>query len=169
MPPVEYVRGWKTAMRFDYSLEGAGWATATLACGDETISMTASYLHDPLRDMASAALALCRGAGEATVVFMDEPGEHQLVLRRLEDDVVQVEVFWHDDWTSWGMKRSEPSLVVCGQTRLAQVRGSVHSVLQRIEREEGHDGYKAKWHHEFPTEESAELGQLTSSGGGKAT
>ena len=127
--------------------------------------MTASYLHDSLRDMASAALAMCRGAQEVTVVFMAEPGEHRVIFRRLDGDIVQVEVFWHDDWTSWGMKKGEPSLVSRGETRVAHVRGQVFSVLQRIMKEEGPAGYQAKWiAHEFPAHELAELGQLTSSG-----
>ena len=151
-------------MRFEYRLEGAGWATATLACGDESISMTASDLHDSLRDVASAALAICRGAREVTAVFMDEPGEHHVVFRRLDEDVVELEVFWHDDWTSWGMKKGEPSRVLRGQTRLAHVRGQVLSALQRIMEEEGPAGYETKWvQHEFPRNELAELSRLTSS------
>jgi hypothetical protein len=149
-------------MRFDYRLEGAGWAAANVACGDESVCMVASYVHDSLRDIASAALALCRGAREVTAIFMDEPGEHHVVLRRLDEDVVEIEVFWHDDWTSWGMSKGEPSRVLRGRTRLAHVRGQVLSALQRIREEEGPDGYKAKWgRHEFPANELDELSRLT--------
>ena len=63
-------------MRFDYKLDGAGWATATLSCDEQRIEMTVSYLHDSLKDMASAVLAILNGAVEVKVIFMDEPGEH---------------------------------------------------------------------------------------------
>jgi hypothetical protein len=128
--------------------------------------MRVSYVHDSLRDMASAAVAMCRGAREVTVVFMNEPGEHHVVFRRLEKDLVQIDVYRHEDWTSWGMDKGEPTLVLTGQTKLAHIRGQVLSVLQRILKEEGPDGYKRRWlEHDFPARELAELSQVTSSCG----
>jgi hypothetical protein len=69
-------------MRINYELEHAGWATVTLECGGQQVTMAASYLHDSLRDLARASHSLVEGAEEATVVFMSEPGEHHVVMRR---------------------------------------------------------------------------------------
>jgi hypothetical protein len=80
-----------------------GWATVTFECGDQGVEMTASYLHDSLQGLASAARAIAKGETEATVVFMDEPGEHQMVLRRITDADVEMEIMWYDDWRSWKM------------------------------------------------------------------
>jgi hypothetical protein len=48
---------------FDWALTGSGWAKATLRLGDApSVVMTASYLHDSLRDLAGALIALDGGA-----------------------------------------------------------------------------------------------------------
>ncbi len=68
---------------FSYELDGAGWATARIDHGNVSVDMTASYLHDSLRELANAVFRISRAlTAEQRVVFMDEPGEHQLTLRR---------------------------------------------------------------------------------------
>jgi hypothetical protein len=145
-------------MRLNYGLHNAGWATVTLECTDQRVEMAASYLHDSLRDLALAAKSLRAGSPEVTVVFMDEPGEHELVLRRGDGDAVTVEVWWHDDWKSWKMSSSPGTRKLFGSTTVAHVRGQVLSELQRLLRENGETGYREKWgEHAFPTEELRQL------------
>jgi hypothetical protein len=129
-------------MRLNYGLENAGWATVTLECGDQRVEMTASYLHDSLRDLTAAASALATGAAEARVVFMDEPGEHELILRRAAGDTVEVEVLWHDDWKSWNMSNSPATRKLLGSSTVAHLRGQVLSELKRLLREHGEAGYR---------------------------
>lgn len=94
-------------------------ATVTLQCADQRVEMTASYLHDSLRDLASAARALVGGAAEVRVLFMDEPGEHELILRRAGEDAVEVEVLWYDDWKSWKMHAGQGKRKLFGSTSVA--------------------------------------------------
>jgi len=145
-------------MRLNYALEDAGWATVSLECGEQRVEMTASYLHDSLRDLASAAKAIAAGRPEVRVVFMDEPGEHQLVWRRMAGDTVEVEVLWYDDWKSLELSNSKGVRKLLGATTVAQVRGQVLSELQRLLRENGEAGYREKWvEHDFPAEQLREL------------
>jgi hypothetical protein len=145
-------------MRLNYGLHNAGWATVTLECADQRVEMAASYLHDSLRDLASAAQALSAGASEVRVLFMDEPGEHELVLRRGTGDTVAVEVWWHDDWKSWKMSSSPGTRRLFGSSTVAQVRDQVVSELKRLLRENGETGYREKWvEHGFPAEELRQL------------
>jgi hypothetical protein len=145
-------------MRLHYDLHDAGWATVTVECGDQRVEMTASYLHDSLRDLASAARALARGGTEATVVFMDEPGEHQMVLRWINDKDVEVEIMWYDDWRSWKMYDGPGRRRLFGKTTAADVRGQVLSELRRVLDENGEAGYLKKWgEHPFPMAEMLDL------------
>src|SRR5215471_2845322 len=86
---------------FEWALTGTGWATATLRLGDaQPVAMVASYLHDSLRDLAGALIALDGGAKEVAVVLMDEPGEHHVVMRRVGENELEIEVRWFEDWAS---------------------------------------------------------------------
>jgi len=139
-------------MRLHYGLEDAGWATVTLECTDQRVEMAASYLHDSLRDLASAARALVRGAAEVKVVFMDEPGEHEVILRRAGEDV-DVEVLWYEGLKSLRYD-GEGKRKLLGRTSVAHVRGQVLSELKRLLDENGEVGYQQKWvMHSFPAEE----------------
>lgn len=147
-------------MRLHYDLQDAGWATVTVECGDQKVEMTASYLHDSLRDLASAARALMSSETQATVVFMDEPGEHQMVLRRINDKEVDLEITWYDDWRSWKMHEGPGRRRLSGKTTIAHVRGQVLSELRRLLDENGETGYLGKWgQHPFPIAEMLDLEQ----------
>jgi hypothetical protein len=139
-------------------LSEAGWAHVTLECGDQRVEMTASYLHDSLRDLAGGARALATGATDVRIVFMDEPGEHELILRRRTDGNVDLEVFWYDDWKSWGVGGINGKPKLSGTTSVAHVRGQVLSELRRLLEENGEAGYLKRWiQHPFPTAEMSAL------------
>jgi hypothetical protein len=145
-------------MRLHYGLEDAGWATVTLECGDQRVEMAASYLHDSLRDLATAARAIVSGAAEATVVFMDEPGEHELVVRRGHGTDVDLEILWHEDWKSGGVSAGQGQRKLRGSTSVAQLRAQVLSELRRLLSENGEAGYRQKWvAHDFPAAEMRDL------------
>ena len=140
-------------MKLHYGLEEAGWATVTVECGTERVEMAASYLHDSLRNLASAVKDLSTTESQA-VVFMDEPGEHQLLLRRAEDSIVELEVLWFEDWKSWNLSVGPPTRKLAGSAPLLEVRNQVISELCRLLKENGEEGYRKKWiEHDFPIEE----------------
>ena len=143
---------------FIYTLDGTGWATATLIVGDQTVLMTVSYLRDSLRELANAVLHLRNGESKATVVFMDEPGEHHLLLKRVGDDV-NIEVIWFDDWASWKLKPdAEPKSVFIATVPLADFLPAATKALTILLNTFGLEGYKKKWvEHEFPLAEYQKL------------
>jgi hypothetical protein len=145
-------------MRLKYSLEAHGWATVTLECSEQRVEMAASYLHDSLRDLASAARAVTRGAAEVKVLFMDEPGEHELIVRRTDEDTAELEVVWYDGWKSWGMYSGTGQRKLLATASVAHVRGQVFSELKRLLKEHGEDGYRERWgEHDFPLSEMRDL------------
>lgn len=145
-------------MRLRYELRDAGWADVTVGCGQQEVEMRVSYFHDSLRDLAGGARALTLGASEVRVVFMDEPGEHELVLRRGSRRGVELELLWHEDWKSWGNATGPANLRLSGTTSVAHVHGQVLSELHRLLQENGEAGYLEKWvEHPFPVAEMRAL------------
>jgi hypothetical protein len=98
---------------------------------------------------------------EATVVFMDEPGEHQMVMHRVNENEVDLRILWYDDWRSWKMHEGPGQPRLSGKTTLAHVRGQVLSELRRLLDNHGESGYLEKWgEHPFPIPEMRDLEKL---------
>lgn len=148
--------------KLTYNIEGAGWAMARIQDGEVHLDVTVSYLHDSLRELAEAARALASGADSARVVFLDEPGEVQLVLQRTED-ALRYEARWFDDWSSWGMHPADQFKVVfSGVTTVRRFTGEVRSQLEILLRNHGTAGYKQRWiEHDFPEELLTQLRELS--------
>ena len=81
----------------NYNLLGAGWAHATISNEKKSLVATVSYLHDALGHLAESTLYMINGGVEAHVVFMDEPGEHQLIFSMIDSFEFQYEVLWYED------------------------------------------------------------------------
>ncbi|MBE9102674.1 hypothetical protein [Vacuolonema iberomarrocanum] len=137
-----------------YELHGAGWATASVE-QVHTVAMTVSYLHDSLRQLAESAIALERHAKQSKVIFMSEPGEHQLCLTRGGVNELDYQIRWYDDWESWGMHPTDQyQVVLSGKVSVMRYREQVAKVLHNIYDGIGTDRYKELWvEHDFPTNE----------------
>ena len=145
-------------VEFHYSLGGTGWATATVANDGKSVSMPASYLHDSLRDLAKAVLRLRDGESEALVIFVDEPGEHHLTLRRLSDDVT-VEVQRTNLWTNGKpIPPGEGRTLFEARVPFSELQRAVLTALDDLMSSLGVVRYKEKWvEHDFPTAEYQQL------------
>jgi hypothetical protein len=147
-------------MRFEYTITGSGWAEVSIECGEQRAQFVASYLSDCLRDLARAATDLCTGSQEEAVSFLDEPGEHRLVMRRIENGRLEMKVLWYEDWVdSIPVVEPKAQLLSC-TTTLAHLRGQVHSAMRRLLENLGADGYKERWvNAAFPFVEYENLGR----------
>lgn len=145
-------------LSIEYVVEKAGWAQARITNGDSEAIITVSYLHDSLLELAQLALSLKKGAPEAKVLFMDEPGEHQFIVST-DGAEAKYEVRWYSDWESWGFRnKNEFHLVLEGATSVQRIVQQVAQVLWRIKEDLGAEKYKELWvEHEFPEQEFREL------------
>lgn len=89
-------------LSLSYILKNAGWAVLEISDGDKTLSFDISYLHDSLKNLAESAIDL-KTKSEKSVVFMDEPGEHWLVLKRDGNNTIKYELRWCEDWANWNL------------------------------------------------------------------
>ena len=138
----------------DYKLEEAGWAISEIGNGKEIITITVSYLNDTLKQLAESAINIKKGNSKR-IIFMDEPGEHHLVLNRTSENEIEYEVFWYDDWTDWNAIENEKfERVLSGKTSNVNYVNEVRKVLKNIWNEFGPEKYQQKWvNHEFPKNE----------------
>lgn len=151
--------------QFQYELLDHGWASARIRHGDISVDMTASYLHDSLRELANATFAISHGAVETRVVFVDEPGAHQLTLARVTEETCDYSVTWFKDWTSCGIHDSPGSRHICdGTVSVRRILQQVYNAMGSMYDIYGETGYKSRWgNHDFPLQEMRRLIETSSS------
>ncbi|MFD2787140.1 hypothetical protein [Hymenobacter rubripertinctus] len=136
-----------------YTLMKAGWAEVEFGDGNHRVSGTASYLHDSLLSLVDAAVLLLAGSlEEQSVIFMDEPGEYQLLLNPISATLLSVNLRWYDDWASWDMcpKDRYQTSLSADSTPLEFATIVAHNLTQ-LWLTYGSEGYLESWiEHEFP-------------------
>lgn len=131
-------------MKLRYDLTGTGWADCTIAIGEATATVTASYLSDALDDLVGAVVALLCGDEQSTASFAEEPGEYRWEFARKGPDGVIIRIRFLG-------AGSDNQPIFDAETRLRTLAGALLSELQRLLREYGADGYRQRWVlHDFP-------------------
>jgi hypothetical protein len=147
----------------NYRISGTGWVDVTLSDGQQQISGNVSYIHDSLGNLADAAVSLLTSLPtEKVVVFMDEPGEHQLILTPVEADILLVELRWYNDWASWNMyPQDRYDLLFKTESTVLEFATIAKRILTEIWVEHGYERYLEKWvEHPFPNQQYNALLQL---------
>jgi hypothetical protein len=143
----------KSVFILKYILHTGGWAALEIGNIEKTVVLNISFFHDSLKELAQSAIEL-RTRGEKSVVFMDEPGEHKLILKK-NGSGISYELRWYKDWASWNLISEDNfETVLSGTTTLPKYINLVRENLIRIWNEEGLEGYRKKWSkHDFPLSE----------------
>ncbi|MBJ2176477.1 hypothetical protein JBL43_19660 [Aureibaculum sp. A20] len=142
----------------EYILGENGWATANIGNGNIIQQMNVSYLHDTLKQLAESALFIKDQKGKR-IIFMDEPGEHHLIIYRLSEKEIEYELRWYDTWANWNATQDEKfTLILSEKTTITNYINEVRNVLINIWENYGVESYKEKWiNHQYPTSEFEKL------------
>lgn len=133
-------------MRFDYALEGSGWATATLKARGVSVKLTASYLSDALGDLLAAVVRLMEGADQATCTWQEEPGEYVWEFHRYGGQL-HLRVIGADFLPGFGKADTDARNGVQVDVQ-EKLRGVVTPIVQAAEDvldRHGVKGYKKLW------------------------
>ena len=138
---------------FNYRLDGAGWSSADVSCGDQTAVLVGSYISEPLDDLIVGLIRLVEGATLVDVFWALEPGEMRWRFDADGDRVAMTIAATDDDFAhaaEHGTPRV-PFFVATAPTRevATQIARGAAAVLLG----EGELGYLEKWGSgRFPTE-----------------
>ena len=108
-------------------------------------------MNDSLKELAQSEIKI-KSEDSASVLFMDEPGEHKLVLSKNVESKIYYELRWYSKWASWNLTSEENfDTILKGETTIPNYRNEVRNVLIKIMTEIGPILYKEKWkEHDFP-------------------
>jgi hypothetical protein len=130
-------------MQVRLNLEGHGWLTLSLAHGEQEVELVASYLRDTPRELLEALARLLRGGSEERIVFLQEPGEWLLRLRKLPGGLLRIEVYGPSEDGPIPEPLGEP---VFRQTEpVERFAARVLGEFSRLLREGGEDEYARRW------------------------
>lgn len=148
-------------IEFDYILEDHGWAVGKLRARDFYTEFDASYLYDSLDSVLWGAIGLVTDKQKVTIPFFSEPGEHQIVIEKLDRDKIEIELRWYDDYVSWNMvSQNEYEIIFKGETTLKSFVDSAYQTAKRILDEDGPEGYSEKWRGKFPVDDFEKLERI---------
>lgn len=141
-----------------YKIIDGGWANAKIGNGRKQKKFAVSYLNDSLKELAESAIEI-RSKDFKTVVFMEEPGEHVLILHRNDQNKIDYELRWYTDWWSWNLiEEGNFKTVLKGETTVPKYINQVRNILQELMTALGPETYRKKWiEHDFPIEEYEKL------------
>lgn len=143
----------KSFFSLKYIVHIGGWAVLEIGDIEKAVTLNISYFHDSLKELAQSAIVL-RTKDETSVIFMDEPGEHKLILKKNGTSIFY-ELRWYKGWASWNLSSEDNfETLLSGTTTLPKYINLVRENLFRIRNEGGLEGYKKKWSkHDFPLHE----------------
>ncbi|MFN4314807.1 MAG: hypothetical protein ACK4E0_10970 [Chitinophagaceae bacterium] len=147
---------------FNYWLTGPGWAEVFFTSDNHSVRFELSYLSDPLADLFEG---LCRLISNQTnierIAFFDEPGEHSLVISKIADDEIKIEIFW--DKEKDGINETDKSqetggLIYSDRDTLRNLALVICNGIDGLLERHTLIDYKEKWvSYDFPLEEYKKL------------
>lgn len=69
---------------FSLELHESGWAVLEFSVGEHSVRFDPSHILDPMQGLLYSGVVATKRQPEASVSFMDEPGEWRLVLKPVE-------------------------------------------------------------------------------------
>ncbi|QQX75610.1 MULTISPECIES: hypothetical protein [Aequorivita] len=151
-------------IEFNYILKDHGWAIGKLKSKDFSTEFNASYLHDTLNSIINALIGLLTDRKRVMIPFYDEPGEHQLVIEKIDNTKkITIELKWYEDYaTEYFIDSDKYELLYKGETTLKSFITNGFNSIEKILNENGIEGYKEKWRREFPIVDFKKLTELKS-------
>jgi hypothetical protein len=148
-------------MTLSYVLDGAGWATATIAYEGRRLEMSVSWLCDTLLYMTEAAIGLKEGARCRRFFLVEEPGYYECIVTRSGSSNARVRVLWGENWFATPGTARITKEVFAFHSPMEQFLLEVAACLQRLLDDHGLKRYKAGWgEHEFPIAQFERLHRL---------
>ncbi len=138
----------------EYNVIESGWAIVRIGNNETSIKMSVSYLNVSLKELAKSAIDLKKSTFEE-IVFMDEPGEHILLLNRKNDTRIEYELRWYSEYDSWSsINEDNFTLELKGEMTMVKYENQVRNILMGILSEMNLEEYKERWiNHQFPIDE----------------
>lgn len=149
------------ALSIDYKLTGPGWAECTIADGEQSCTVTASYLSDAFGDLVLSAVALLRWFYALSFSFAEEPGEFRWVFTCKSNNEIELKILdCYDRDRDWPPDEECKLLFQTVFTR-EMFGNAVLEAGNNLLEEYGEAGYLDKWmDHAFPTDRLNEVAQL---------
>jgi hypothetical protein len=144
-------------LEIQYRLVGTGWAECSITSGDQSCSVTASYLSDSLRNLLLAATAVLAEFRHVSFSFDEEPGEFRWVITSPRMNEIEIEILEFQEL--WGDKPDiEGRTVFKSRCRPVVFACAVADAAKRVLDAHGEAGYREKWaEHDFPIGQYSEL------------
>jgi hypothetical protein len=141
-------------LKFEYRLSGLGWADGFIEVDSQICYFTASYLTDALDDFLKSIISItpsCVPNDElqqhSTFQFYAEPSGTEWLLKRVNDDILSVQITSYSDIDH----KIEPVKEMEFEIPIVEFVGCIVKVLDVLIKTHGLVGFRECWcEHDFP-------------------
>jgi hypothetical protein len=150
---------------FNYWLTGTGWAEVFFTSDNQNIRFEFSYLSDPITDLFDGLYRMSNNQSDALkILFVEEPGEHSLIISKVDNEKIKIEIFWSDEWegiSNTNQTQTKKELVYFDTDTLKNFTLVICNGIDSLLGRHSLTDYKEKWSlFEFPMEKYKLLKQL---------
>ena len=140
--------------RFTFKL-GRQWCFASVCHGVNSVDVEASYICEPLGDLATALTMLYKSPGwQRTAIWLVEPGQFRWLLDR-DKDQVRMRVLWLPHGKDIDSDLGD--LLLDTTAPLKRVATQVCGQMRQVLDDWGAGGYQEQWGRDFPFDQLCEL------------
>ena len=146
---------------FSYELKGTGWSETIFDNGKQIFSIETSYLSEPLTDLLKSLSRLINNESYfEKIIFANEPGEHCLTIIKGENDVLNIEIFWSEEWDETfnpPKNLNNKKIVYSDDDSLENFTNVILNGINNLMQNLSLKDYKTQWCSPFPSKIFKEL------------
>lgn len=142
-------------MKFEYKLDGSGWAEGFIELSSQRCYFTPSYLSDALGDLLNALVSLLINEPDSnqfntfSFIWEEEPACLEWLLTREENENVTLIIKKYYD--IYSNKKEKGSVLINATCRISDFITEILRETDSLLLYHGIVGYKESWiNHEFP-------------------
>ncbi|MDQ0319027.1 hypothetical protein QO002_001165 [Pararhizobium capsulatum DSM 1112] len=149
-------------INFQLRANTIGWASCDVAIAFSSVTITASYLGDALKELVDAACLVMSGETQLEAHFWEEPGEYRWVIDKVGESI-RIRIIEFDEL--WSDKPIEAGKVLVDEMcEIVAFGAAVLEAADRVMDEHGLMGYAKLWGEgEFPAKSVTHLRELVRS------
>jgi hypothetical protein len=148
-------------LSIDYKLTGSGWAECTVADGDQSCTVTASYLSDAFGNLVLSAVAMLQWFNAVSFSFDEEPGEFRWLLWSRPNNSLELKILDGYDRDTNPARDDECKLLFSKMSTQVEFGDAVAKAGNTLLETHGEAGYFKRWvEYPFPTASFKQLVDL---------
>ena len=141
----------------DYTITGTGWAEMVIGDDDGWVSITISYICDPIEEIIDALIRLYRRQSRLEFIRLNAENYETVLLFTVvnDDHIMRLEVIenaYFDQLDPLNDKTHKPMPIFTSYMDVGEFYDMFKNTMNKLIAKKGLEKYNANWRGDFPME-----------------